>query len=85
MHYELWMVSPQKLLLYAKLPNAVSITAWNNLFRLVCVETREPGKGKVLVAINSMFMDYGWHSKTVTLERINKELILKENKKNEAL
>lgn len=42
-------------------------------------------RGKWLVAINSMFMDYGWHSKTVTLERINKELILKENKKNEAL
>ncbi len=38
-------------------------------------------RGKWLVAINSMFMDYGWHSKTVTLERINKELILKENKK----
>lgn len=31
-----------------KLPNAVSVTAWNNLFRLVGVETRESGKGKVV-------------------------------------
>ncbi len=29
----------------AKLPNAVSVTAWNNLFRCVGVETRESGKG----------------------------------------
>lgn len=42
------MMSPQKLLLYAKLPNAVSVTAWNNLFRLVDVETRESVKGKVV-------------------------------------